>query len=62
MVGTEIHTELKKHTNTAVMKPNNPVYSYGERFSVCVGMKCRKTAFYPVAVQMLWAGSAATKP
>ena len=29
-VGTEIHTEFKRHTNRAVVKPNDTVYSYGE--------------------------------
>lgn len=62
---------LNRADNTAVMQPNSTVYSYGESIYefLCGGggggggcMMCRKTDFYPVAVQMLWAASAATKP
>lgn len=49
------HTELKKPRNITVVKPALCIV-------MCAGKKRRGTFFYPVAVQMFWVGSAATKP
>lgn len=67
-VSAEGQNKSKRRTSTTVTSPSNSVYSHRawmcERAYACVSMgtMCRKSAYCPVAVQMLLVGSAAAEP